>query len=467
MKTFITDDFLLQNKYAKKLYHDYAMEMPIIDYHCHLSPQEIAEDKHYRSITEMWLDGDHYKWRAIRTAGYTEKDITGYIGDPRHDKARFDIWAHVLPKTIGNPLYHWTHLELLRYFEIDELLTSETSDEIYFKANEQISRPDFSARSLINQFQVKFIGTTDDPIDSLEYHEKISRDSFECRVAPSWRPDKALKIELSSFKDYISALSQVSNIPIQNLSDLEKALEKRIEYFAGKGCCISDHGLDEFVFTRNFHNASDVFDKAMQGNDLTISEITSYKSHLLVFMGRLYAKHQWTMQLHIGALRNNNTRMYQLLGADAGFDSINDNNYAPMLSAFLDTLDKDNLLPKTILYSLNPRDNEMLGTMIGNFQGNVPGKIQYGSGWWFNDQKDGMLRQLTTLSSLGLLPYFIGMLTDSRSFLSFSRHEYFRRILCNLIGSWVEAREVPDDMRYLGNIVQDICFNNAKNYFQI
>lgn len=469
MKTFITENFLLKNKTAEYLYHDYAKDMPIIDYHCHLSPQEIAEDKHYRSITEMWLDGDHYKWRAIRSAGFREDQITGNLGDPKYDFERFNIWAEVLPQTIGNPLYHWTNLELLRYFDIDELLTPKTSKVIYEKTNQIIHQDFFSSKYLINKFNLKFIGTTDDPADSLEYHQQICQSEFECKVSPSWRPDKIIKIELDTFNHYIEHLAKISDKNIISLDDLEDVISARMNYFHEQGCRISDHGLDEFVFTRvyNREDVEIIFKKVRNNELISEYEMIQYKSYILVFMGRLYAQKKWVMQLHIGALRNNNTKLFQLLGADIGFDSINDRNYAPMLSAFLDTLNTQDLLPKTILYSLNPRDNEMLGTMIGNFQGDIPGKLQLGSGWWFNDQKDGMEKQLIALSSLGLLSRFVGMLTDSRSFLSFSRHEYFRRILCNILGTWVEDGEIPNDLEYIGQIVKDISFNNAHNYFNL
>ncbi|MGL4677661.1 MAG: glucuronate isomerase [Brevinema sp.] len=463
MKTFITDDFLLKNETARYLYHDYAKDMPIIDYHCHLSPKEIADDQQYRSITEMWLDKDHYKWRAIRSAGFCEEQITGHLGDPSYDEERFKIWAEVLPQTLGNPLYHWTHLELLRYFDIDILLTPKTASEVYKQTNAIITRGDFSAQNLIKKFQLKFIGTTDDPIDSLEYHCNLQ----ECQVTPSWRPDKILKIEQSSFREYLQQLSFLVGFTIDSLSNLIEAISIRAKYFKDKGCCISDHGLDEFLFTKEYseQQVSEIFQKALNKESLTTIEIIQYKSFLMVEMGKIYSKYHWVMQLHIGALRNNNTKMFQLMGSDIGFDSINDHNYAPELSGFLDTLMMNDALPKTILYSLNPRDNEMLGSMIGNFQGDIPGKLQLGSGWWFNDQKDGMERQLIALSCLGLLPRFVGMLTDSRSFLSFSRHEYFRRILCNILGTWAEDGEAPKDLSYLGEIAQDISFNNAHRYF--
>ncbi|MGL4367669.1 MAG: glucuronate isomerase [Brevinemataceae bacterium] len=469
MKTFITDNFLLNNKYAEQLYHNFAQHMPIIDYHCHLSPKEIAQDKKYRSITELWLDGDHYKWRAIRSAGFEEKEVTGYIGNPEYDYHRFETWAKVLPKTLGNPLYHWTHLELLRYFNIDLLLTPETAKEIYHQSNNVISQDNFSARALIKKFNLKFIGTTDDPIDSLEYHQTIKESGFECEVAPSWRPDKIVKIDMPGFGSYIKELAEVSSIDIVNISGLMEAISKRIDHFKAMGCSISDHGLDHFVFTKQYTESevNTIFINALQSKKVSSEDVIKYKSFVLVEMGKIYARNNWVMQLHIGALRNNNTKLFQLLGSDIGCDSINDFCYASELSSFLDVLNLQDMLPKTILYSLNPRDNEMLGTMIGNFQGSIPGKIQLGSGWWFNDQKDGMERQLIALSSLGLLAEFVGMLTDSRSFLSFCRHEYFRRILCNILGTWMAEGQIPSDINFVGNVVSDICFNNANRYFNL
>lgn len=469
MKTFITDNFLLYSDTAGILYHDFAKQMPIVDYHSHLSPSEIAQNQHYRSITELWLEGDHYKWRAMRTAGINEHLITGYRGKPEFDKEVFHAWASVVPQTLGNPLYHWTHLELLRYFGVDELLSSHSADKIYDQTNIVIADNNFSAQNLIKKFRVEFIGTTDDPIDSLEYHQQLHDMNFECRVKPSWRPDKIIKIEWELFYEYIEALGKTVNIEIRNLQDLTDVITQRMLHFESVGCSIADHGLDEFVFTKKFDDniAAGAFEKALSGTMLDENEILHYKSWILTFLGHQYSKFNWVMQLHIGALRNNNTLMFQKLGPDSGFDSINDKNYAPELSAYLDTLNNINSLPKTILYCLNPRDNEMMAAMIGNFQGGEIAKIQFGSGWWFNDQKDGMYRQMNTLAALGLLPRFVGMLTDSRSFLSFPRHEYFRRILCNLIGTWVEQGEAPNDLNYLGTIVKDICYNNAVNYFDI
>ncbi len=465
MKTFITDNFLLHNETAIHLYHDFAKDMPIIDYHCHLPPKEIADDQHYRSITEMWLDGDHYKWRAIRSAGYSEEQITGHLGDPKFDKERFNIWADVLPKTLGNPLYHWTNLELLRYFGIDDMLTPASADAIYKQTNEQIAGKDFSAKNLIKKFDVRFIGTTDDPVDNLEHHKKLQ--GFECKVAPSWRPDKIIKIDLEGFDAYISQLASAASMQIKGIDELLAAIDQRLNHFKENGCTISDHGLDEFVFTKKYSKADAdiILRKALNKEHISKEEVIKYKSFILAELGKKYSEYGWVMQLHIGAMRNNNSKMFNILGADVGFDSINDGCYAPQLSAFLDTLNSADALPKTVLYCLNPRDNEMLGSMIGDFQGE--GKMQFGSGWWFNDQKDGMERQMTALANTGLLSQFVGMLTDSRSFLSFSRHEYFRRILCNMLGTWVSNGEAPNDSAYLGGIVQDICYNNAKKYFNL
>ncbi|MGL5254803.1 MAG: glucuronate isomerase [Brevinema sp.] len=466
MKTYITDNFLLKNKTAELLYHDYAKMMPIIDYHCHLSPQEIAEDKHFRSITDLWLDYDHYKWRAMRTAGISEAVITGGRFDATQDRARFKAWAEVLPQALGNPLYHWTHLEMLRYFDIDELLTPENADVLYDRMNEKIAAPNFSTHEIIKKFKVKFIGTTDDPADSLEYHKIMQAHTDMCQVSPSWRPDKALKIELNTFVSYVSQIAELCKTKINSLDDFILALKNRFDFFKSVGCRISDHGLDEFVFDRNHSpaEAAVIFQKALKGEAITHQEMVCYKSYLLSVFGKWYAENNWIMQLHVGVVRNNNSAQFKVLGADSGFDSMGDKSYANAMIHYLDTLNSQAGLPKTILYCLNPSDNELLATMIGNFQGGGKGRIQFGSGWWFNDQKEGMERQMKALSACGLLPLFVGMLTDSRSFLSYPRHEYFRRILCNLIGQWVEEGEAPKDMAYLGKIIQDICYNNAHNY---
>ncbi len=466
MKTFMDEDFLLNTKTAQRLYHDYAKGMPIFDYHCHLNPKEIAQNKKYRNITELWLGGDHYKWRAMRSNGIDEKYITG----DAQDKEKFMKWAETMPKCIGNPLYHWTHLELRRYFGIHLLLSPDTSDEIWNQCNEMLKEDKFSARGLIQRSNVKVICTTDDPTDTLEYHKTISEDdTFKVRVLPTFRPDKAINIEKEGFMGWIHKLGIAAGIQIKSFDDLKQALVLRLDAFHNEGCRLSDHALDPIVFCEGTEKeARESFVKAMTGFTLAEREVQSYKTQLLLFLGREYSKRGWAMQLHIGTIRNNSKRMMKLLGPDTGFDSIGDYTFAESLAKTLNALDETDELPKTVLYSLNPRDNEILGTIIGCFQSSeIPGKLQFGSGWWFNDQRDGMIKQMTALANLGLLSRFVGMLTDSRSFLSYTRHEYFRRILCNLIGDWVENGEAPADMKLLGSMVQDICFNNAVNYFKI
>ncbi len=462
MKKFMCENFLLNTDTAVELYHKYAKDMPIIDYHCHLNPQEIQEDKKYENIAEVWLGGDHYKWRALRSNGVPENSITGNVSA----KEKFTKWAETVPYTIGNPLYHWTHLELKAYFDINDTLSPKTCDAIWDKCNDKLK--DLSARKLITNSNVETICTTDDPIDSLEYHIKLKEDkNFKTKVLPTFRPDKSFNIELSWFVDWINDLSKVVGYKLDSLDALEKALEERVEFFNSVGCKVSDHALDEVVYAESTREeVAAIYKKGLNKDTLSHDELSKYKGHILVFLGKLYAKHGWVQQYHIGALRNNSARQLNNLGPDTGFDAINDKTFAVELSALLDKLDSTDELPKTILYVLNPRDNEVIGTMIGCFQGGgIPGKIQFGSGWWFNDQKDGMERQLESLSQLGLLSRFVGMLTDSRSFLSYTRHEYFRRILCNFIGNLVETGQYPNDMEFLGKVVQDICYNNAKNYF--
>lgn len=466
MKPFMDENFLLNNETAVKLYHDYAKNMPIFDYHCHLSPKEIAENKRYKNITEVWLGGDHYKWRAMRSNGVDEKYITG----DAPDKEKFMKWAETMPKCIGNPLYHWTHLELKRYFGIDKLLSPETAEEIWEKCNEMLQRDEFTARGLIERSNVKALCTTDDPTDTLEHHIAIANDkTFKVKVLPAFRPDKSFNIEKDGFVDWIGKLGKVAGIEIKTFDDLKRALRQRLEFFHKIGCRVSDHAMDPIVYEEGSEEeASLILAKALNYEKLTETEIKKYKTQVMLFLGREYSKLGWVMQLHIGTMRNNNSRMMKLLGPDTGFDATGDYVFAQALSRFLDKLDSTDELPKTILYCLNPRDNDVLATIMGCFQGGgIPGKIQFGSGWWFNDQKDGMIRQMVTLANLGLLSRFVGMLTDSRSFLSYTRHEYFRRILCNLLGEWVEAGEAPNDMKLLGSMVEDICFNNAKNYFGI
>ena len=468
MKAFLDEDFLLSTQAAQRLYHEYAASQPIYDYHCHLNPRVVAENKPFANLAEIWLAGDHYKWRGMRSAGIEERFITGDASDYE----KFQAWAKTVPMCLGNPLYHWTHLELRRPFGItNTVLNPETAEGIWTQCNDLLATPEFTPRGIMKQMNVKMVGTTDDPLDTLEYHKAIAADqSFDIEVAPSWRPDKAFKIELEGFAAYIDKLGRAADIEIERFSDLLTALDRRLDHFAAHGCRAADHGIEVLRFAAIPAEAEldKILNRRMHGGALSELEVAQYTTAVQVWLGRQYAKRGWVMQLHIGAQRNNNSRMFKLLGADAGFDSIADKSFAAELSALLDAMDLTNELPKTILYCLNPRDNEVLGTMIGNFQGGgIAGKIQFGSGWWFNDQKDGMQRQMEQLSQLGLLSQFVGMLTDSRSFLSYTRHEYFRRILCDMIGRWAENGEVPNDMGLLGSMVQNICYHNAKNYFRL
>ena len=467
MKSFLDDNFLLQTDAAQRLYFDYAQDQPIYDYHCHLSPKEIAENKNFRNLAEIWLAGDHYKWRVLRTAGINENLITGNATD--YDK--YLTWAKVVPLTLGNPIYHWTHLELKRPFGIKNILFNEnTAEKIWLQANELLATKEFSTQGILKQMKVKAVGTTDDPIDSLEYHKKISLDkAFETKVRPSWRPDKVFKIELSGFTDYIAQLGVAADIEINSFEKLLCALTKRLDHFEQHNCQAADHGIEilRYADIPPEKQLDHILTKRLMNQSLSEVEIAQFSTAILVWLGKQYHQRNWVMQLHLGALRNNNQRMFKILGPDAGFDSIGDRPIAEPLSSLLGLLDLTDQLPKTILYCLNPRDNEVIATMVGNFQGSdMAGKIQFGSGWWFNDQKDGMQRQLMQLSQMGLLSQFVGMLTDSRSFLSFTRHEYFRRILCNMIGSWMENGEIPADFDLVGNMVRDICFDNAYRYFQ-
>lgn len=465
MRKFMDDNFLLLNDPAEKLYHEYAKELPIYDYHCHLDPKEIWEDKKYKNLAEVWLYGDHYKWRAMRSNGISEEYITG----DKSDYEKFLAWSKTISNCIGNPLYHWTHLELKRYFGIEDLLNENTAESIWNRCNEMLRGHDFSTRALIKKSKVKMIGTTDDPLDPLIYHEKIMAEGkMKAKVLPTFRPDKALEITKEGFKEWVTSLSKVTQKPIKSYSDLLDALIERIYYFHKNGCRISDCSMDYVPFKEaTIDEINSIFVKVLNNEAIGPEEEEKYKTYTLTHLGRTYALLNWTMQLHIGTLRNNNTRMFERLGADSGFDSINDYPIAKPLSRLLDALDRNNSLPKTILYTLNPKDNYVIGSMIGNFQGDTPSKIQFGSGWWFNDQKDGIVRQMKDLANLGLLSHFVGMLTDSRSFLSYTRHEYFRRILCNLVGKWVVDGEVPNDMELLGNMIENICYYNAVNYFGI
>jgi glucuronate isomerase len=464
MKKFLDENFLLQTKTARILYYKYAAGMPIIDYHCHLNPKDIADDRVYENLTQIWLYGDHYKWRAMRSNGIPEKEITGNTSDYE----KFKKWAETVPYTVRNPLYHWTHLELKTTFGIEKILSPETAREIYDEASEKLRSPEYSVRNILRMYKVKLVCTTDDPVDSLGYHRKIREDGFDIQVLPTWRPDKALAIDnQESYNEYLNQLSEVTGIEIGGLSDLLDALEKQHRHFRECGCRISDHGLER-IYCEDFTEAEAkyIFNKVRMGSQPDRKETEKFKYAMLLELAQMDYKNNWVQQFHIGAIRNNNTRMFNQTGPDAGFDSIGDSEIALSLSRFLDRLDQKGRLAKTILYNLNPKDNEVFAAMLGNFQdGSVPGKIQFGSGWWFLDQKDGMERQLNALSTLGLLSRFVGMLTDSRSFLSYPRHEYFRRILCNLFGHDLENGELPDDLEWIGKIIKDICYYNARNYF--
>lgn len=458
------EHFLLQTETAQKLYHEHAAKMPIFDYHCHINPKDIADDRSFKTITEVWLYGDHYKWRAMRTNGVDERFCTGDASDWE----KFEKWAETVPHTLRNPLYHWTHLELRRFFGIEKLLSPATAKEIYEECNAKLQTPEYSVRGLIRKAKVNTICTTDDPIDSLEYHQQIKDSGFEVAVLPAWRPDKAMAVaNAGSYNDYLDLLEKAAGMTIQTFDQLLAALDNRHEFFHANGCRLSDHGLDT-AFAEDYTKAEidAIFSQVRSGKALNKSEVLKFQSCMLYEFGVMDHKRGWTQQLHIGAQRDNNTRLFSKLGPDTGFDSIGDVPVAQPLAKLLDRLDMENKLCKTILYNLNPRDNELYATMLGNFQdGSVAGKIQYGSGWWFLDQKDGMEKQMNALSCLGLLSRFVGMLTDSRSFLSYTRHEYFRRTLCNLLGNDVENGEIPYDMELLGSMVENICFNNAKAYF--
>ncbi len=464
MGSFITDNFLLQTKTAQDLYHRHAAKMPIFDYHCHIPPQDIATDRRFTNITQIWLYGDHYKWRAMRTNGVDEKYCTGNASDWE----KFEKWAMTVPYTFRNPLYHWTHLELKRFFGVDKLLSPATAREIWETCNAKLNTPEYSVRNIIRMAHVHTICTTDDPVDNLEHHQAIRASGFEVHVLPAWRPDKAMAADHpNAYNQYLDQLATVTGKEISTFTHLMEALEERHQYFHDQGCRLSDHGL-ETAYAEDYSatEIESIFTRVRSGKRLTPGELLKFKSCMLYEFGIMDHRKGWTQQYHLGALRNNNTRMFRTLGPDTGFDSIGDFEIARPLSRLLDRLDTHNQLAKTILYNLNPRDNELIGTMTGNFQdGSVPGKIQFGAGWWFLDQKDGMEKQMQALSSLGLLSRFVGMLTDSRSFLSYTRHEYFRRTLCNLLGNDAEKGEIPADMDLLGQMVENISFNNAKNYF--
>lgn len=467
MKRFIHEDFILQTETAKYLYHNHVENLPIIDYHCHLDPKQIANDHKFKSITELWLGGDHYKWRLLRANGVDEKYITGDASDWE----KFEKWAETIPYTMRNPMYHWTHLELKRVFDIDTLLNAKTAYEIYNKANEMLQKQEFSARGLMKRFNVEVVCTTDDPLDTLEYHKLIKESGFEIQVLPTWRPDKSMAVENGdNFRSYVEELSEVSEIPIKDIDDYIAAISKRHNYFQANGCKLADHGIDNFYAeTYTNEEIADIFDKVYNKNEqLTANEVLKFKSKMLHENALLNHEKGWTQQFHYGAIRNNNSSMFKKIGPDTGYDSMNDvSNVAQSMSRFFDELYKRDKLTKSIIYNLNPNDNYLIASMIANFQdGSVPGKIQFGSGWWFLDQKDGMEDQMNILSTQGLLSRFVGMLTDSRSFVSYTRHEYFRRILCNLIGDDLEKELLPvSEIGFLGQMVENICYYNAKEYF--
>ena len=463
MKNLIHNNFLLENKYAELLYHEYAKTLPIIDYHNHLSPKAIAEDQRFENITEVWIAGDHYKWRAMRTLGINEKYITG----DSSDEEKFNHWAKTLPFTLRNPLHHWSQLELARYFNEFELLIPDNAQRIYQDTKAQIQTANFSARNLLTQMNVKVLCTTEDPIDTLEHHQQLIKSNFTVKVSTAFRPDKSILIRNPDYNDYIDLLSIAARIEISDYDDLLQALEKRISFFHDNGCRLSDHGLTHVPYKITDRvTVKKIFAKRRAGKKVSPLEEEQFQTAILLFLGEQYHKKGWVQQFHLGAMRNNNTRMLLQLGPDTGWDSIGNYPIAHDLSRFLDQLDTHNQLSKTILYNLNPSDNEMMATMIGNFNdGSLKGKIQWGSGWWFLDQLDGMRNQINTLSNMGLISCFIGMLTDSRSFLSFPRHEYFRRLLCNIFGNEIEKGILPNDPKWIGKIISDISFYNAKEYF--
>ncbi|WP_394775741.1 glucuronate isomerase [Flavobacterium sp.] len=463
-QTFINDNFLLENKFAEELYHNYSKNQPIIDYHNHLNPQFIAEDKIFDNITQVWINGDHYKWRAMRTLGINEQFVTGNGSD----KDKFINWAKTVPYTMRNPLYHWTHLELARYFDIYDLLNEKSAEKIYLETTEKINSQAYSTQNLLKKVNAELVCTTEDPIDNLEFHQKLAKNPIGTKMSTAFRPDKAILISNDGYNAYLDTLGDVSGIAITTYSDLCSALKNRIEFFNSNGCKLSDHGLDQIYFeefTESEVNA--IFKKKRENRIITPEEGLKFQSAILLFLSETYHQFGWVQQFHLGALRNNNARMHRILGPDTGWDSIGDYPQAQKLSSFLNALDSKDKLTKTIIYNLNPADNEVMATMIGNFNdGSVRGKVQFGSGWWFLDQKDGMTKQLNALSNMGLISCFVGMLTDSRSFLSFPRHEYFRRILCNLLGDEIKRGELPNDMEWIGKLVSDISYNNAKEYFK-
>lgn len=464
MEKFMGEDFLLSTETGRKLYHEYAKEMPVIDYHCHINPREIYEDRKFENITQLWLGGDHYKWRQMRSNGVEEQYITGNASDWE----KFSKWVETLQKAIGNPLYHWSHLELQRYFGFDGYLNSENAEYVWNLCNKKLKEDSMSVRNIIRRSKVELICTTDDPVDSLEWHELLAQDSsFEVQVLPAWRPDKAMNLEKTDYLEYLHQLEESSNTKITSFADLCKALILRMDFFAERGCRVSDHGLEYVMYQPvSEEEVEFLFSKRINGEMVSSEEEVKFKTAMMIFLGGEYYKRNWVMQLHYGCKRDNNKKIFKSIGPDTGFDCIHNYGQASQLADFLNALNDINQLPKTIIYSLNPSDNAIIGTIIGCFQdGSAVGKIQHGSAWWFNDHKTGMISQMENLANLGLLSNFVGMLTDSRSFLSYTRHEYFRRILCNLIGGWVENGEYPQDYKRLEEIVKGISYYNTLNYF--
>ncbi|RAJ05323.1 glucuronate isomerase [Chitinophaga skermanii] len=464
MKKFLDEHFLLHNRTAQILYHDYAKQMPIIDYHCHLPPAQIANDVRFENLTQVWLYGDHYKWRAMRTNGVDESFCTG----AQPDFAKFEKWAETVPYTLRNPLYHWTHLELQRYFGVEDILHASSARNIYDHCTNLLQTGDYSVRNLLRKMNVKIVCTTDDPVDTLQEHQQIKASGFEIKVLPAFRPDKAMNVaNVNVFNDYVTKLEAASGIHITSFQTYLDALKQRHDYFAAQNCSVSDHGLEQ-IYAADYteQEIATIFQKLRAFKTLDVNEQLKFQSAMLYQFAEWNWEKGWVQQFHLGALRNNNSRMMQQLGADTGWDSIGDFTQAAALAKFLDKLDRNNKLAKTILYNLNPADNELMATMIGNFNdGSSAGKIQYGAAWWFLDQKDGMTKQINALSNMGLLSRSVGMLTDSRSFLSYPRHEYFRRLLCNLFGEEIENGELPNDEKWVGQVIQDICYNNANQYF--
>jgi glucuronate isomerase len=463
---FIDEKFLLHNRVGRRLFHSYAEDQPIFDYHCHLSPRDIAQDRQFKNLSEIWLEGDHYKWRAMRANGVAETFCTG----DAEPFAKFRVWAATVPRTLRNPLYHWTHLELKRYFGIDELLDEGSALRIWNRANKQLAGFGLTARAILKKFNVTTLCTTDDPTDDLAHHQKIARDGMVPRVLPAFRPDKALAVDQPAvFNDWTARLAQAANMEIRNLDGFLQALLRRHDYFHAQGCRLSDHGLSHcFADDCLDKTAAAIFASARRGRPASPEQTAQFGAFMMLFFGRLDAEKGWVKQLHLGAMRNNNTRLTRQLGPDTGFDSIGDYPQALALVRFMDRLDREGRLPKLIIYNNNPADNYVFASVVGSFQdGVIPGKIQFGSGWWFLDQKDGIQWQLNALSNAGLLSRFVGMVTDSRSFMSYPRHEYFRRVLCNIIGAEIERGELPGDEKLLGTTIRNICYANAKDFLAL